>query len=307
MARPSESEAGPIAGTRAGYVALVGYPNVGKSSLMNRLLDQKLSIVTPLAQTTRERVLGIDTREGVQMVFVDTPGLVDPRYLLHRAMLHAATQVVTDSDVVVLIADGSRTEHELPEEIRGLLRRATTLIVVANKDDIATPASRAATHDWSVREFGREPLWVSATTGAGLETLRERMEAGLPASPFLYPEDEVSSQPVRFFVAELVRETIFELYEKEVPFSVAVRVEEYREAETPVFIRAVIFVERDSQKAILIGSGGSAIKRLGRTAREKIEAFVDAPVYLDLWVKVLPRWRRDPLSLKRLGYELPND
>jgi GTPase len=296
-----------VAGTRAGYVALVGYPNVGKSSLMNRLIDQKLSIVTPLAQTTRERVLGIDTRENVQMVFVDTPGLVDPRYLLHRAMLHSATQVVTDSDVVVLIADGSRTEHTLPEDLTGLLRRASQLTIVANKDDIATPESRAATEAWALTQFERAPLWVSANTGKGTEELRAGLAAALPAGPFLYPEDEVSSQPVRFFVAELVRETIFERYEKEVPFSVAVRVEEYREADTPVFIRAVIFVERDSQKAILIGAGGTAIKQLGRESRHKIEDFVGAQVYLDLWVKVLPRWRRDPLSLKRLGYELPDN
>jgi GTPase len=301
MARPKTE-----AKTRAGYVALVGYPNVGKSSLMNRFLDQKLSIVTPLAQTTRERVLGIDTRDDVQMVFVDTPGLVDPRYLLHKAMIHSVTQVLGDADVVALLADGSRTEHALPEELLGLLKRSRNLVVVANKDDIATPESRAATRRWALETFGREPVAVSAATGSGTEALRTQLAEALPPGPFLYPEDEISSQPVRFFVAELVRETVFERYAKEVPFSVAVRVEEYREAETPVFIRAVIFVERDSQKAILIGAGGAAIKQLGREARAKIEDFVGTQVYLDLWVKVLPRWRRDPISLKRLGYELPN-
>jgi GTPase len=208
--------------------------------------------------------------------------------------------------VVVLIADGSRSDHGLPEDLTQLLRRAGKLIVVANKDDIATPDSRAATEAWAVTQFGQAPMWVSANKGTGVEVLRERMAEALPVGPFLYPEDDISSQPVRFFVSELVRETIFEQYEKEVPFSVAVRVEEYREAETPVFIRAVVFVERDSQKAILIGSGGAAIKELGRESRRKIEDFVGAQVYLDLWVKVLPRWRRDPLSLKRLGYELPD-
>jgi GTPase len=302
MARPTETNVT----TRAGYVALVGYPNVGKSSLMNRLLDQKLSIVTPLAQTTRERVLGIETRDDVQMVFVDTPGLVDPRYLLHRAMLHSATQVLSDADVVVLIADGSKIEHTLPADLTGLLQRARKLMVIANKDDIATPESRAAVRAWAQRDFAQEPAFVSASTGTGVEALRARMAEALPVGPFLYPEDDISAQPVRFFVAELVRETIFERYAKEVPFSVAVRVEEYREAETPVFIRAVIFVERDSQKAILIGAAGAAIKQLGREARAKIEDFVGTQVYLDLWVKVLPRWRRDPISLKRLGYDLPN-
>src|SRR5215212_8144078 len=265
------------AATRAGMVALVGFPNVGKSSLMNRLVEQKLSIVTPLAQTTRERVLGIDTRGGVQMVFVDTPGLVDPRYLLHRAMMHEATEVIGDADVVLLLIDASR----------------------------GAPLVREAVQAWAREQLGAEAVEVSAETGEGAEALRAKIEARLPESPFLYPEDDVSSQPVRFFAAELVRETIFELYEKEVPYSVAVKVEEFRESATPVYIRAVVFVERPTQKAILIGSGGSAIKRLGQAARAKVEEFVGAPVYLDLWVKVLPKWRKNPLELQRLGFTLP--
>ena len=293
--------------TKAGMVALVGFPNVGKSSLMNRLVEQKLSIVTPLAQTTRERVLGIDTRGGVQMVFVDTPGLVDPRYLLHRAMMHEATEVIEDADVVLLLVDASRGAPQFRDDVLALVRRPPALIVVSNKIDVASAADRKAVRDWAREALGREPMEASAETGEGAEALREAIAGLLPESPFLYPEEDVSSQPVRFFVAELVRETIFELYEKEVPYSVAVKVEEFRESAEPIYVRAVIFVERPTQKAILIGSGGSAIKRLGQAARAKVEEFVGAPVYLDLWVKVLPKWRKSPLELQRLGFTLPEE
>jgi len=292
--------------TRAGLVALVGFPNVGKSSLMNRLVEQKLSIVTPLAQTTREKVLGIDTRDGVQMVFVDTPGLVDPRYLLHRAMMREATEVIGDADVVVLLVDAQHGPPEFQPDVLALLHQAPRLIVTANKIDVASTESRARIGEWARREFGAAGAEVSAETGEGVEELRARVAERLPASPFLYPEDDLSAQPVRFFVAELVRESIFELFEKEVPYSTAVKVEEFRENDTPVFIRAVIFVERPTQKAILIGAGGQAIKRLGQTARMKVEEFVGAPVYLDLWVKVLPKWRKSPLELQRLGFTLPD-
>jgi GTPase len=296
--------------TRAGYVALVGYPNAGKSSLMNRLVEQKLSIVTPLAQTTRERVLGIDTRDGVQMVFVDTPGLVEPRYLLHKAMLHAATEVIGDADVVLLLIDAA-AQHGIPEfseDVLQLLGRAKSLVVVSNKQDQARAAQRARVREWAAERFPRAAVHeVSALTGEGTQALREEIGGRLPESPFLFPDDEVSSQPVRFFVAELVRESAFELFEKEVPYSVAVKVDEFREAATPLYIRATIYVERPTQKAILIGSGGAAIRELGRSAREKIEDFVGAPVYLDLWVKVLPRWRKDALSLQRFGFAIPTE
>lgn len=297
----------PAMATRAGYVALIGRPNVGKSSLLNRLLEQKLSIVTPLAQTTRERVVGIDTRDGVQMVFVDTPGLVDPRYLLHHSMLQTVRETIPDVDAILLLLDASAPAPALEEDLLARLRqRRSSVLAAINKIDIATDAQVEALAGWAASEIGGESVPVSAVTGDGIEQLRQELSALLPASPYLYPPDEISSQPVRFFVAEFIRETAFELYKQEIPYSVAVQVEEFREISTPVYIRATIFVERSSQKGILVGQGGAGIRELGKQARHKIEEFVGAPVYLDLWVKVLPRWRKDATALRRLGFTVPS-
>jgi GTP-binding protein Era len=294
--------------TRAGYVALIGLPNAGKSSLLNRLLGSKLSIVTPFAQTTRERVVGIDTEGGVQMVFLDTPGIVDPAYLLHHAMTEVVAQALEDADVAILLLDGTRPAPSFAPEVMETLRGfGAQLLVAVNKVDQAPSSMLRELRAWSAAEFGRDPLRISAETGAGVSELRAGVAALLPESPFFFPEDELSTQTLRFFVSELVRETAFEIYKEEVPYSIAVRVEEFREEETPLFIRAVLYVERASQKAIVIGRGGAAIRELGTTARGKIEEFLDTRVYLDLWVKVLPKWRKDPLELRRLGFPVPSD
>ncbi len=294
--------------TRAGTVAIVGYPNAGKSSLLNRMLDQKLSIVTSAAQTTRERVLGIDTRGGVQIVFVDTPGLVDPKYLLHRAMLNTVLETIPDVDVAVLLLDPTTPGREFSPEVLALLKKKRgRLLVAVNKVDAAGGERIEELRRWAGTELGADTLRISANTGEGVDELRSRIADLLPESPFLYPEDEISSQSVRFFVAELVRETVFEQFGQEVPYSATVKVDEFREAAQPIYVRATIFVERPTQKAILIGKGGAAIKQLGQVARGKIEEFVGAPVYLDLWVKVLPKWRKDPTALARLGFKIPNE
>jgi len=292
--------------TRAGYVALLGYPNAGKSSLLNRLLEQKLSIVTSLPQTTRERVVGIETRDDAQMVFLDTPGLVEPKYLLHSSMRQSALDAARDADVVVVLLD---PQQRLPEPdaepFASFARSARTAVVAINKTDIAAADRIEQARSWAGSVGFERVMEISAETGDGVEALRSQIREMLPVSPYLYPPDEISAQPVRFFTAEFVRESIFELYRDEVPYSVAVKVEEFREDSDPVYIRAVIFVERASQKGILIGAGGSGIRELGKTSREKIEAFIGSRVYLDLWVKVLPRWRKDAGSLRNLGYQLP--
>ena len=284
---------------RAGIVTVVGKPNVGKSTLLNRIVGQKLSITSPKPQSTRDRVVGIYTTDDAQMVILDTPGLLNPRYPLQEAMRTTARRALDDADVIVYLADATEGNPPSLEEAADLPSTPRAPIVtVLNKSDVM-PESRRV-----------EPLangavvYVSALTGDGITEMMARIAERLPESPFLYPEDEISTQPVRFFVAELVRETVLEQLHDEVPYSVAVQVEEYREERSPLYIRAVIYVERDSQKAIIIGSKGAQIRRLGEAARKKIETFVGSKVYLDLWVKVLANWRKNPGSLSRFGYQL---
>ena len=293
--------------TRAGHVALIGRPNVGKSTLLNAFVGEKLSIVTPKAQTTRESVTGILTTDSAQAIFVDTPGLLEPRYALQRAMHETALEVIADADLVVLLLDATRPD-ELPPEgvvLDAIRRRRNAILVLLNKIDAGTSDAVEALDAWSRDTLGVDPIRISAARGDGVDELRAAIEAGLPESPFYYPEDELAVQPVRFFVTELIRETIFEMYGQEVPYSTIVRVEEYREADDPVFIRATVYVERESQKGIIVGKGGAGIRELGVRSREKIESFIGERVYLDLFVKTLPNWRAKIGTLRYLGYRLP--
>lgn len=294
--------------TRAGDVALAGAPNVGKSTLLNALAGERLSIVTARAQTTRERVLGIVTDERSQLVLVDTPGLLEPRYLFHRAMLGEALRAVREADVVLLLLDATRPEERPPAEPLALLAsRRPALFVAVNKVDAGDAAAVAALEAWAMEALGVRAHRLAAKDGTGVERLRAELIAALPERPFLYPADDIAAQPVRFFVAEFIRETIFERYEAEIPYATVVRIEEFREAADPVYIRATIYVERESQKPILLGRGGAAIRALGAAARAKIEAFLDTRVFLDLWVKVLPQWRKKASALQYLGYRLPSE
>lgn len=294
--------------TRAGFVALVGRPNVGKSTLLNALVGEKLSIVTARAQTTREQVIGLWTEGDVQIVFVDTPGLLEPDYKLQRAMLETALAAVGDADVVLVLLDATRP-HERPtgEPLEILRRRRDVMLVAINKIDAAEEGAIGELEDWASRELGIMPMHISAADGSGLDDLRTRLVAELPLSEFFYPADDLAIQSVRFFVSELIRETVFELYEEEVPYSTVARIEEFREDRTPLYIRATVYVERDSQKAIIIGKSGAGIRELGRQARARIEAFLGSPVYLDLWVKTLAGWRNKASALQYLGYPVPRE
>ncbi len=294
--------------TRAGHVALVGRPNVGKSTLLNALVGEKLSIVTPKAQTTRERVFGILSTDAFQAIFVDTPGLLEPKYTLQHSMLQCALAALADADVVLLLLDGTRPDQLPQVEVVSRLRaRGAALLCAVNKVDAAQPDAIAGLQQWSTRELGIPALECSALTGQGLDALREQVIERLPESPFLYPADDLAIQPVRFFVEELVRETVFEQYEQEVPYATVVRIEEFREDRQPIYIRATLFVERASQKPIILGKGGAAIRELGRVARGKIEQFTGASVYLDLWVKLMPGWRNKASALKFLGYPVTDE
>jgi GTP-binding protein Era len=285
---------------KSGIVTVVGKPNVGKSTLLNRIVGQKLSITSPKPQSTRDRVVGIYTADESQMVILDTPGLLNPRYPLQEAMRGTALRALADADVIIYLTDATEGAPPTLVEAAQLAAPPSAPVIVAlNKSDaLAAPRrSELAALDDSVL--------ISALTGDGIPELMEKVAERLPESPFLYPEDEISTQPMRFFVAELVRETVLEQLHDEVPYSVAVQIEEYREDRSPLYIRAVIYVERDSQKAIIIGSKGAQIRRLGEAARKKVETFVGGQqVYLDLWVKVLANWRKNPGSLSRFGYQL---
>jgi GTP-binding protein Era len=284
---------------RAGIVTVAGKPNVGKSTLLNRIVGQKLSITSPKPQSTRDRIVGIYTSEDSQLVILDTPGLLNPKYPLQQAMRSTAVRALEEADVIIYLADAT---EGLPPSLSEAAELSTPpkarVIVALNKSDALNSFQREqlATSD--------NVVLVSALTGDGVPDLMARVARLLPESPFLYPEDEISTQPVRFFVAELVRETVLEQLHDEVPYSVAVQIEEFREGRSPLYIRAVIYVERDSQKAIIIGGKGARIKSIGEAARKKSETFLGEKVYLDLWVKVLPNWRKNPGSLSRFGYEL---
>jgi GTPase len=294
--------------TRAGHVALVGRPNVGKSTLLNAFVGEKLSIVTPRAQTTREQVLGILSTETAQIVFIDTPGLLEPKYRLQQSMLESAMAAVGDADVVLLLLDAGRPEELPPAEVMARLRdRRDRLICAINKVDVATSGAVEVLEEWSSRELGVQGIACSAESGEGVSELMEAIVQRLPDSPFLYPADDLAVQPVRFFVEEMIRETIFEQYDQEVPYATVVRIEEFRENQHPVYIRATLFVERESQKPIIVGKGGEAIRALGQAARNKVERFLETDVYLDLWVKPLPGWRNKSSALKFLGFRVSPD
>lgn len=287
---------------RCGYVALAGKPNVGKSTLLNVLVGERLSIVTPKPQTTRERVNGIVSRENYQVVFIDAPGLITPRYALQEAMRDAAARALEEADVVAFVCDSTRPDTlPDPEEDPELGRTAAPILMVLNKTDLVTQPV-AAELIARAAATGYEALAISATEGAGLDELMRRIVARLPESPPLFPVEDSATQPLRFFVAEYVRETCLDLFHDEVPYSVLCRVDEYRESGDPVFIRVNIYVERESQKGILIGKRGAAIKKVGELSRRKIEALVGSRVFLELRVKVIPGWRRKRNQLRRLGF-----
>lgn len=307
--------------TRAGFVAIAGRPNAGKSTLLNRVVGGEVSIVTPKAQTTRERVLGILTEKGRQIVFVDTPGIHRAREGgINAYMVDEAREALQDTSAIWYLVDPrSEVQHEtvVLEILRAALRRgAAPIFLVINKADLCErpPLSvqRASLREQienAARGMGIEfkaVFEVSARTGAGVEALLTQTWELVPESPFYYEDpDQLSDRPVRYFVAEKVREQLLLRLGEEVPYSCAVEIESFDERANPPRIEAVIHVERDSQKGIVIGKGAQKIKEIGQAARERIEDFLGGRVHLGLRVKVLPEWSRDPQRLERLGYALP--
>ena len=309
-------EPGPSGGSdpaaapfRAGFVTILGLANVGKSTLLNALVGERLSIVTPKAQTTRRRLLGIYTDSCHQALFLDTPGWLEPRYALQEAMQAEVSGALAGADITVVVLDAAY-EPSL-EWTREFMERAPSRahvnILCINKIDLITESVLEAL----VVSLEGGP-WAAivptaADRGFGIDELRRSVLVRLPESPPLYPEDELSDAPVREFAAELVRETCFEELGQEVPYAIAAQVEEFKDRgpDLPIYIETVLYVEKESQKGIVIGSGGKMIRRIGSTSRRKIERFLDRPVYLDLRVKVLPNWRKQYKHLRVLGFRVP--
>ncbi len=305
------SATGGGAEARCGYVALLGAPNAGKSTLFNALVGEALSIATPRAQTTQRRIIGIRTEPGTQWVFLDAPGILEPRDGLQEALLIGAKEVAREADVQLLVVHPSSRSEASRQRLVEVSRegRGAKLGVVTRADQVGAEALGDAVR-WFEDVVGVPALIVSGKTGQGVPELLETVRAALPVGPFLFPEDDLAADPVRFFAAERVREALLELYDDEVPHAAFCVVDEYREPRTEgeaTYIRVVIHVEKASQKGIIIGAGGRAIRELGTRARTSIEHFVGGPVYLDLWVKVLPGWRRKRAHLRRLGFPVPEE
>lgn len=292
---------------RSGFVGIVGKPNVGKSTLLNRLLGEKVAIVSHKAQTTRDRILGILTLpDRAQIIFVDTPGMHDPRNPLGEYMVQTVSGVVSDADAVLWMTDISRPPSGEDRQIADLLqqRKHLPVLLVHNKADLVNEET-AILRRAAYQELLTCRNWalISATGDRGVEGLVDRIVELLPRGPLYYPPDQFTDQEERKIAAELIREQILGLTSQEIPHAVAVRVEEFKRRENDmVYIRANIYVERDSQKGIIIGKGGFMLKRIGKTSRKEIQQFLGQKAYLDLWVKVQKNWRKNKQKMKWLGY-----
>jgi GTP-binding protein Era len=287
---------------KAGYVAIIGKPNVGKSTLLNRLLGMKISAVTPKAQTTRNRILGILTEGGNQACFIDTPGIINPEYELQEFMIKQIKTAVADADVLIYMTDPRlKDTASCAEYLRPI--KAIPRIIVINKIDLVSKTDLLPLIKDLKTTGASEIIPLSALNGEGVDDLKRTIFTYLPEGDFLYPEDDVSDAPERFFVADLIREKIFEVFKKEIPYASCVLIDEFKEREKGKdYVRAIIYVERQSQKAIIIGKNGAALKNIGEKARREIEKFLGKPVFLELWVKVKEKWRKNKRFLKELGY-----
>jgi len=298
----------PVPAPRAGFVSLVGRPNSGKSTLLNRLVGEKLAIVSPRPQTTRNRITGIRNLPGAQVVFVDTPGLHAPAGKLGAFMRHTVERALEDVDLVCVVADVTAPGHPDPEMLETLRRHRGPAYCVLNKTDRLRAKGRLLPliDAWQSKQRFREIVPVSALDGTNCDRLLQLIVEALPEHPAFFPPDATSDQPETFYVAEMIREKIFLLTHEEIPYAAAVQVEELTERTTPeaLYIRATIFVERDSQKGILIGEAGGMLKRIGTAARRDLEAFFGIKVYLALTVQVRRQWRKDERALREFGFRM---
>jgi len=288
---------------RSGFVNIVGSPNVGKSTLMNRLVGEKLSIVTSKAQTTRHRILGIVNDENYQIVFSDTPGVVNAAYKLHEAMMEYVNTSLKDADVLLFITDTKENDMNHKETLEKIQKLKVPVICLINKIDLSDQEKVMERMAYWQEKLPKAIIYpVSALHGFNLEQVWEKILELVPESPAYFDKEELSDRPMRFFVSEIIREKIFIHCDKEIPYSCQVEIEEFKEEPNLTRIRALIIVERDSQRGILIGKGGEMIKRIGRDARKEIEKFIEQKVFLETYVKVDKDWRTTENKLKKYGY-----
>lgn len=291
---------------KAGYVAIVGKPNVGKSTLINDFMGCKLSIVTPKPQTTRKKIMGVLTREDYQIVFYDTPGIMDPKYELQEYMVKTAFNVIEDADVILLMAEPFEPPDNVDKAIFEKLSRFNIPVILAiNKVDLVEKDSLIPIISAYSTQFRfTEIVPISALKGMNLDLILTLIVKYLPEGEPFYPEDYMTDYNERFLASEIIREKVFAFYGEEIPYSTTVEIEEFKEREAGKdYIKAIIYVERDSQKGIIIGKDGKAIKRVGLIAREEIEKQIGRKVYLELRVKVMEKWRKDKSKLYKLGYK----
>jgi GTP-binding protein Era len=294
---------------KAGYVNILGKPNAGKSSLMNAMLGEKLSIITSKAQTTRHRILGIVNTEDVQLIFSDTPGIVKPLYKLHEKMMGVVEESLKDGDIFLLVIDAADKESmeadsELLEKVHAKLQKVKVPVLIAiNKIDLIDQVKLEEMAEMLKTKFPTAEVYpISALHKFNLDNLYARLIELLPENPPFYDKEDISDKPTRFFMAEMIREKILSYYQKEIPYSVEIVVNSFKEEPNIIKIQADIFVMRDSQKLIVIGQGGKAIKKLGTEARRDMEKFLDKKVFLELFVKVKKDWRDNETNLKSFGY-----
>lgn len=290
---------------KAGFVNIVGNPNVGKSTLMNSLVGERISIITSKAQTTRHRIMGIVNTDDMQIVFSDTPGVLVPNYKLQESMLNFSQSALVDADILLYVTDVIETPTKNQSFLDKVAEETVPVLVVINKIDLLQGGQESLeklVEEWKRLLPKAEVIPVSAQYKFNLDYLLKRIQELLPPSPPFFDKDALTDKPARFFVTEIIREKILLTYDKEIPYACEVAVEQFKEEEGRIHIMAVIYVERDSQKGIIIGKGGSALKKVGMLARKDIEAFFDKKVYLELYVKVEKDWRSRENKLKGFGY-----
>jgi len=288
---------------KAGFVNIIGLPNVGKSTLMNQLIGERLSIISPKAQTTRHRILGMVNAEGYQIVFSDTPGYINqPAYKLQSNMNDFVANAFEDADVLIFVTDKFQKEEEQKHLVELIQKKKIPTLVLLNKIDLYQKQETEDLVAYWKEKLNADVIPITASSGINAKKVIKKIVELLPESPPYYDKDQLTDRNTRFFVSEIVREKIFLNYQKEIPYSCEVIVDSYKEDEKIDRIRCIIFVERESQKGIIIGNKGEALTKIGTEARKEIEKFIDKKVYLELFVKVKDNWRNSAAALKGFGY-----